>query len=113
MLSLAIRLLFTCVNDLLTIRSLNMYPTAPSIPSTVVVLVDGTFKEDLPSVGLAFNIVSYFKDGTSGQIQGGDDLCNGWISIKQSGAVQCPPTKEPATMSRSIEVPRGWVHEVT
>ena len=81
--------------DLLSIQSLDMYPTRPYIPSTVALLLHGGFHEDLPNISLAFIIVSYFKDGTSGRMRGGDDLCNNWAVIKQATSwCSAMPSKE-------------------
>ena len=100
-------------NDLLAIQSLDMFPATPSIPSTVEFFLAGIFKEDLSSIDMAFNIIDYLKDGTSGSFQGIDDLCNGWVRMEQAGRAQCPPKKGQATISKSIELPRGWVEEVS
>ena len=90
-----------------------MFPAAPSVPSTVEFFLAGTFKEDLDSIEVTINIVDYMRDGISGSFQGADDFCNSWARLEQNGHVQCPPKKGAATIATSIELPRGWVHEVS
>ena len=71
----------------------------------------GEFKEALPSIELSVHIISHLKDGTTGDLQIDDDMCN-WVQPVQGGVAQCPPKQGKATISASIDLPR-WVEDVS
>ncbi|KAL8753885.1 MAG: hypothetical protein Q9184_005284 [Pyrenodesmia sp. 2 TL-2023] len=89
-------------DDIFAISSISMSPTPC------------TFRENLPSIELDFEIDVRLKDGQSAKILAvKDDVCR-WATMEQPGGLsKCPPRKGPAVLKTSMSLARGFIIEAT
>ncbi|KAL8801415.1 MAG: hypothetical protein Q9182_004479 [Xanthomendoza sp. 2 TL-2023] len=101
-------------NHVFAITSISMSPTPCQIGLPCSIEARGTFRQDLPSIDLDFDIEARLKNGQSAKlIAVRDNLCQ-WATMKQpGGSAKCPPRTGPAMLQTSMDLARGWIPEVS
>lgn len=79
--------------------------------SECVVIARGSFKQDVPSIRLYFNISTDIAGGSEPVFVVEDDFCD-WVDVDQGGTRSCPPKKGPAVLSFKVLLMQGWIPEV-
>lgn len=101
-------------NNLFSIASISMTPTPCQIGFPCALQASGTFRQDLATIDLSFDIEARLGTGQSAQMLAiRDKLCD-WATVEQpNGLSGCPPRHGPAIIKTSMDLARGWIMEAT
>lgn len=79
--------------------------------SECVLIARGSFKQNIPSIRLYFNISTDIAGGSEPVFVVEDDFCD-WVDVDQGGIRSCPPKKGLAVLSFKVLLMQGWIPEV-
>ncbi|KAL8896605.1 MAG: hypothetical protein Q9207_007638 [Kuettlingeria erythrocarpa] len=100
-------------DNLFSIFSISVTPTPCQIGLPCAIQAKGTFRQDLPSIDLSFDIEALLPTGESAQMLAvRDNLCE-WATLEQPGnPASCPPRRGAATLEMSMDIARGFIMPV-